>query len=180
VSAKNVFRFAAASMMILGILFAGMSSAHADDEPACLKCHENLYYLHDTGKWYCISEARDRCVLCHGGNPNTLDKEEAHYNRAAHPVVNEDISRCQQCHPADCDEHVVMFRQVAGIKPVYVAVAYTPSIVIADMESAPEQRSGPNWEDLLRWSLTGGVILLLAIGVTLLFCKIQDRKHPHL
>lgn len=182
-SSKKIFRFATASITILTILFLGAMPAQADiqpqtESPACLKCHEDLYYLHDTGKWYCINEASDRCVLCHGGDPTTLVKEEAHYNRAAHPVINEDISKCQQCHPTDCNEHVVMFEQVAGINPVRVAVAYTPSLFV-EAESTLMQRNGPNWEEILRWSLTGGTMLLLLIGSIALYCRMQDKKYPH-
>ena len=36
---------------------------------SCLTCHEDLYYLHDMGKAYCLTEHADRCVNCHQGNP---------------------------------------------------------------------------------------------------------------
>ena len=66
------------------------------------------------------------CVQCHGGNSNTFVKEEAHTNRAPHPVLNDDVSKCQECHPDQCDERVEIFDQTAGIDNVYVAAPYTP------------------------------------------------------
>jgi hypothetical protein len=97
------------------------------DHGTCIRCHEDLYFLHDTGNWFCIRESPMRCVDCHGGDPSSLKQEEAHANRKAHPVINEDISKCQECHPAECDERLVKFDQVAGISEVLVAVPYQPT-----------------------------------------------------
>ena len=93
----------------------------------CLKCHENLYLLHDTGNWYCLREAPMTCTQCHGGNPGALTQDEAHTGRSAHPVINEDISKCQECHPEKCYERVELFSQVAGIDEVLVAAPFTPA-----------------------------------------------------
>ena len=60
---------------------------------------DNLYYLHDTGKYFCLNELPMACVDCHGGDPQATIMEEGHTLRTAHPVINEDISKCQQCHP---------------------------------------------------------------------------------
>lgn len=97
------------------------------NEDNCMNCHENLYFLHDTGNWFCIRESPMQCVDCHGGNPKAVTQETAHLRRAAHPVVNEDISKCQECHPAECDKRVEIFDQRAGISQVWVAAPYTPA-----------------------------------------------------
>lgn len=103
------------------------------DHGTCIKCHEDLYFLHDTGNWFCIRESPMRCVDCHGGDPSSLNQEEAHTNRKSHPIINEDISKCQECHPAECDERLAKFDQVAGISQVLVAVPYQPTLVpVAD------------------------------------------------
>jgi hypothetical protein len=65
------------------------------------------------------------CVDCHGGNPAAVTRELAHSDRAAHPVLNQDISKCQECHPAECAERVEFFDQTAGISQVRVAVPYS-------------------------------------------------------
>jgi hypothetical protein len=83
-------------------------------EPACNACHDNLYYMYDNGKAYCVAEARGRCVDCHGGDPAALDKATAHAGMAAHPVTDGDISSCQNCHPQDYDARIQTFGDIAG------------------------------------------------------------------
>jgi hypothetical protein len=83
-------------------------------EPACNACHDNLYYLYDNGKAYCVGAARTRCVDCHGGDPAALDKAAAHAGMAAHPVTDGDISSCQNCHPQDYDARIQTFGDIAG------------------------------------------------------------------
>lgn len=131
---KRYLILAAFTALIVVALFTAAFTqsalAQAQDPPAvtndkCLNCHENLYFLHDTGNWYCMRELPMTCTQCHGGNPGALTQEEAHTGRAAHPVLNEDISKCQECHPEKCDERVELFSQVAGIDEVLVAEPYT-------------------------------------------------------
>ncbi|RPH58631.1 MAG: hypothetical protein EHM81_09660, partial [Chloroflexi bacterium] len=69
----------------------------SNDGSRCVTCHEDLYYLHDTGKAYCLKDAPMACVDCHGGDPTALTKESAHFNRAAHPVINDDDKKCYEC-----------------------------------------------------------------------------------
>ncbi len=99
-------------------------SASADNN--CLVCHEDLYLLHDTGKAYCLNEAPMTCVDCHGGNPTALTQEAAHFNRAAHPVVNDDDKRCYQCHPSQAETRLETFRALAGIPELLVAQPCPP------------------------------------------------------
>jgi len=94
-------------------------------EDKCMNCHEDLYFLHDTGNWFCIRESPMRCVDCHGGDPKAVTQETAHPNRTAHPVSNEDVSKCKECHPEECNERVEFFDQTAGISQVRVAAPYT-------------------------------------------------------
>lgn len=103
----------------------------------CVVCHEDLYFLHDTGNWFCLKESPMTCTGCHGGDPTATTKEEAHNHRAAHPVVNEDISKCQECHPNECYDRIEYFKQTAGISEVLVAAPYTPSYSTEEMEAAP-------------------------------------------
>ena len=101
----------------------------------CINCHEDLYFLHDTGNWYCLKESPMSCVECHGGDPLATTQEQAHIQRTVHPVLNDDISKCQVCHPEECAERVKLFDQTAGISQVLVAAPYTPADSIE--ESAP-------------------------------------------
>jgi hypothetical protein len=56
-----------------------------------------------------------------------LKQEEAHATRKAHPIINEDVSKSQECHPDKCNERVELFDQSAGISQVLAAVRYTPA-----------------------------------------------------
>lgn len=129
---SNVYRFVGLSAVIAVLFFAAPVYAFAqpagqgDGDNQCLVCHENLYYLRDTGKWYCLNESPMTCTHCHGGNPNTFIKEDAHSGRAEHPVVNENDKKCYQCHSATAKSRLDEFRRVAGISRVMVAISYRP------------------------------------------------------
>lgn len=118
---------------ILMIFLSAPQTVYADDSPPppaengnCTSCHENLYFLHDTGNWFCLRESPMACVDCHGGDPSGTTEERAHSNRAVHPVINEDISKCQECHPDECTERVAIFDRSAGISQVRVSASYRP------------------------------------------------------
>lgn len=121
-----------AGVFILLVALSAPSIAYADDPYStpdngkCITCHEDLYYLHDTGKWFCLKESPMACVDCHGGNPTTTIKEVAHTNLAPYPVINKNVSKCKECHPDQYDERAKLFDQRAGISKVLVSVSYTP------------------------------------------------------
>jgi hypothetical protein len=137
-------------------------------ENNCIKCHEDLYFLHDTGKWFCIRESPMTCTDCHDGDPSAITKELAHANRAAHPVINNDVSKCQECHPEKCDERVGIFAQSAGIHTVLVAVPYTPVFTTENTDVFPvEPQQEPSawinaWE-VLSMVLVAGAALAVYI-----------------
>lgn len=134
----------------------------------CASCHEDLYFLHDTGKWFCIRESPMRCVDCHGGDPFAFQKEDAHDSREAHPILNEDISKCQECHPAECDERVVKFVSIAGISEVLVAVPYQTRPTLSP-EQTLDSHTGevigyPGWvsaREVLVLALIAGLALII-------------------
>jgi len=114
----------------------------SEDGSKCITCHENLYYLHDTGKAYCLKDAPMACVDCHGGDPTAITQEAAHFNRAAHPVINDDDKKCYECHPAEAATRLDKFRQVAGLSEIKVAVPCEPAsnpVTSGFPESQPEQ-----------------------------------------
>jgi hypothetical protein len=138
------------------------------DNGNCITCHEDLYFNHDTGNWFCIREAPMRCVDCHGGDPTATTQEEAHYDRSAHPVVNEDISRCRECHtdPDECCECVSKFDQVAGINEVRL-VSPAPISNAPDLTNglpAIEKQEPINWLLILE-VLPLVVIVSLALSI---------------
>lgn len=156
--------------LLVVLMALSMPSAVRADDPIptpnngnCIVCHENLYFLHDTGNWFCLKESPMACVDCHGGDPNTLDKTLAHASRAAHPVINDDVSKCQQCHPEACNDRIAFFDRSAGISKVLVAAPYTPS---SSADTAPVRESAEDSESmLLIWDV---VPLLLVAGLALL------------
>lgn len=166
--------------VILSALIA-TTAVHADspdpvpDNGTCIYCHDNLYFLHDTGKYFCLKESPMTCVDCHGGNPKTIVIEEAHIFRAAHPVVNEDISKCKECHPEQCLDRMRIFSQKAGISEV-VLVAGPPLTQFHAEQSvfgpAAEETSG-NFSMILVIEVIS-IVLVIGIALALHF---HHRAH---
>jgi hypothetical protein len=143
------------------------------DEPTCIRCHEDLYYLHDTGKWFCISKSPMQCVGCHGGDPTATTKEAAHQNRTAHPVINGDTTTCRQCHIEDCRERVAEFDAIAGISPVVlVSTPIGPppatSNAVTPVSQAAEEVI-PVWD----WPVIS-IVAILAVGLLVIW-----RRQSH-
>jgi hypothetical protein len=96
---------------------------------SCLTCHEDLYYLHDTGCWYCMTDAhRDRCADCHEGDPAAVKEEAAHVGLLKHPQEN-DGAKCLECHTPEEKEAVMAAFESAhgGFDIVIKAEPYVPS-----------------------------------------------------
>jgi hypothetical protein len=140
---SRFFMITISAVLLVLSLLAVPITANADtpepppDNGNCVKCHDDLYYLHDTGKYFCLNESPMACMDCHGGNPQATTQDEAHTLRAAHPVINEDITKCQECHPEKCTERVQIFKDMAGISPVMVAAVYVPAVVISEPSGMP-------------------------------------------
>lgn len=144
------------------------------DNGTCINCHEDLYFLHDTGNWFCIRESPMPCVACHGGDPNAVTKEAAHYDRSAHPVLNEDISKCQECHPEECNERVGIFDEVAGIKKVKLVspVSFSSAPDSTINLPAAEEREPVNWP--LVFEILP-VVLIASLALTIYI--VQKLRH---
>lgn len=130
-------------------------------ESSCLTCHENLYYLYDTGKWFCLNQSDMHCVYCHGGDDTALDQTAAHQHRTAHPIIGDNTATCQTCHVDSCAEHVQLFDRVAGISDdIRVASPFKPVSTVAEAPPAVVTESAPS---SLPWLLAG--LALVAAGV---------------
>jgi hypothetical protein len=134
-------------------------------ETKCIGCHEDIYYLHDTGKWFCLSEETPMtCTGCHGGDPTATTKETAHINRTAHPIINENTSKCSECHPKQSSERVAIFSQEAGISPVMVSQPYKPSYTVAETQPIPITGNNQN----SKWiPAVAGVLFIFMAGLIL-------------
>jgi hypothetical protein len=171
-------------LILLSALMAGLAvtpkMAYANqaqpisNHDTCINCHEDLYFLHDTGKWFCLREAPMACVDCHDGDPTAVTKDKAHTNRAAYPVINENITKCQECHPEKSSERVQIFKEVAGISPVIVAVAYVPVAVVS--EPPMHHTTGhEHSSDMNGWQ--PAIIIVALIGLMIVWVsRIRRRK----
>lgn len=134
-SAKTARWMFALLATLLVVSFAVMSmpdqasAAPSTDEVSnsCLSCHEDQYYLHDTGCWYCLTAHKDRCAGCHEGNPAAVKAEGAHLGMILHPQENNG-EKCLDCHTAeDAQMRLVEFESIKGFDTVIRPVAYVPA-----------------------------------------------------
>jgi hypothetical protein len=163
-------------VLVLLIALTMPATVYADDPTPppdngnCIKCHEDLYFLHDTGKWFCLKESPMTCVGCHDGDPNATTKELAHIKRAPHPIISDDVSKCMECHPDKCIERVALFDQKAGISNILVAVphapAYSSEIVEAIPVTAQKAEKPVPWLGLMEIL---SILLIISIALVIYF-----------
>lgn len=105
-----------------------LSSVAVTADNYCLSCHEDLYYLHDIGCWYCMSEPhRNRCVDCHEGDSSALKEDAAHVGLLKHPQENDGV-KCLECHtPEESQILLAKFESNQGFDTVIHADPYVPS-----------------------------------------------------
>jgi hypothetical protein len=122
----------------------------------CLTCHEDLYYLHDTGKYCCVTEHKDRCINCHEGNAKTMKVEGAHVGLVAHPQENNG-EKCLECHtPEVVQTRLTEMASTVGFDTVIKANTYTHSVQIA--AGFPDVTEANPLQENLRWA-AGAVVL---------------------
>jgi hypothetical protein len=99
-----------------------------------------------------------------------MTEEVAHAGFVKYPVINQDDSKCYQCHPNQAKARVEKFRQVAGISDVMVAVSYRPTalpVTAATAETQPDE-----------WILGLETIsLFLMAGLTLTIFIVYKIRH---
>lgn len=176
----HLFPMVGGIAVVLLMLSVPLPAAAEDPVPApnngnCILCHEDLYYLHDTGNWFCLNESPMACVDCHGGNPGTLDKELAHARRAAHPIINEDVDKCRQCHPDECYDRVELFDQKAGISDVLVAIAFTPAYSTDYTGAGSAEEPQPNL-DIIMFQEFIPIVLVAGLAVAIFLILHNWRK----
>lgn len=167
------------SLILLLAAFALVTTARAQEpiplseNSNCVVCHENLYLLHDTGNHFCLCESPMTCVTCHGGDPTALTKEAAHAVREPHPVVGEDLHRCQVCHPDECVERAAIFDQKAGISDILIVPTFDVATVAqaATIETAVEPVEKANFWRVLP-------VLVLILGSISMGIWINKDYHP--
>jgi len=180
----RLFWMAAFAFILFAVLStAPITPALAQDEippedSTCKTCHENLYLLHDTGKWYCFCGTRLSCTECHGGQVGTMDEDLAHAGMIVNPLVD-DAALCQNCHPDNYQEIVEKFALIAGVSDTpHPCPTYVPAAQVIQ----PPDTAGPT--RLLRglpsggWQVLGVIILGIAfISVFLFTCRCWRLDH---
>ncbi len=153
-------------LLALATLFANPVQAQEGTPPpdsGCTTCHENLYYLYDTGKWFCQCNTQMTCTCCHGGNAEALAAEEAHLGMVLYPTRN-DATTCQQCHPDDYEARVERFAEIAGVSQVHPpppTPTNTMSIAVETEANVPG--AGIQARLMEPWRLAGWIALGLAV-----------------
>ncbi len=159
------------ALALLGATQAAPAQAQSDTpapQSACRTCHEGRYYLHDSGRWYCLCGKQRNCVDCHGGNADTYDEEKAHEGMIANPIF-EDPAVCQKCHHDNAQAYIEKFSQVAGIDPWRPTPSPTPvplAMVYAPQAGEPTLLLRP--QPLETWRIVGlgllGLLFLVLLG----------------
>lgn len=125
--------------LMIGALYAsvlGVGVVHAQSSTpasACMTCHEDQYYLHDSGKWYCVDEAQERCVNCHAGNARALNEQEAHTGLIAQPL-SDGGQRCQTCHAQETEALVQKVIGQTGFHATIKTDAYLPQTSVSNAQ----------------------------------------------
>lgn len=159
----TILFIAAATLSLPTQAFAAQPASLNDN--TCLSCHEDLYYLHDSGKLYCITEQADRCVNCHAGNAVATKEEEAHAGLVLHPQENNG-QKCLECHTAKVtQDRLTVFASEGGFKTLIRSDNYIPSAeVITGFPHTP--KTNPileNWKWLTGFSALLGLWLILVL-----------------
>jgi hypothetical protein len=172
----KVLFYSLLALLVSTAVIGGLSSTPARAQEAtppadsgCITCHENLYYLHDTGNSFCLCAEQMSCTCCHGGNPQALKEDEAHAGMVLYPA-SDNASTCQKCHPADYQSRVEKFASVAGISAIHPPSP--TSTAVAQIAMNPVENP-PTWALSMRllepWRLAGLGMLTVALVLIVLF-----------
>ena len=156
----------AGTLIILLIGFFAVSPALAQEETPppeecqCRQCHEEQYYLYDTGKWYCLCKAPMTCVHCHGGNGLETNADLAHKEMLANPFSNH-AAVCQECHKEESQAHVNEFVALAGAGSMPVSLESQPAFRTAAPQPFP--KSAPRAFGFWGWFSVMSLGIVLAL-----------------
>lgn len=111
-----------AGLFILAGLFllwpAEDASAQCGSQASsCKNCHEvqGQDPVNNDGTGWHVSHAfGDFCYICHGGNNQSMDQDEAHTGMV--PPLSDVQAGCASCHPADLSERAEVYAAVLGVE----------------------------------------------------------------
>jgi hypothetical protein len=179
ISIRVVWMIWITTALALFIVFPAYAADVAPPEKeSCVACHEDYYYLHDTGKWFCLCTEKMRCTCCHGGDPAAEQAAIAHKDMVLYPALK-DGAICQECHTQDFQSRLAQFASVAGMSQFQPReFIYTPvepaaeSTVFQSIFLFPSRLREP-------WRLVGISLTLLLLLGSLTFVFFHWRNnHP--
>lgn len=170
--------------MLMPLVRPTTALAQEESQPVngCVTCHENLYYLHDTGKNFCLCAEEMTCTCCHGGNPQTHDETEAHQGMELYPVEGEN-QVCQNCHLSDSSDRIQEFVNVAGVDPFHSqASAKVASLAEAEVGQPvinQQVRSLEPWQTIALTLVGLSFVVLMVLGYRCyrLDCLSKRKNH---
>jgi hypothetical protein len=95
---------------------------------SCKNCHEvqGQDPVNDDGTGWHVSHAfGDFCYICHAGNNQSMDQDEAHAGMV--PPLSDIQAGCASCHPADLAERAGVYAATLGIEVGTGGGGNTPS-----------------------------------------------------
>jgi hypothetical protein len=168
---------------LVGVADVCAQSETTPPESACASCHENLYLLHDTGKWYCMCKRRAECTVCHAGQADTYDEKFAHEGLIANPI-RDNIAACQSCHTDNYEEYIQRFALIAGVsQPRPPGPTYVPVSLVVEAPAKPSGALVFIGKSYQVWQLIGlSMVLGLLLGVFIFGCHCwkQDQAQGRL
>ena len=159
----------AVALTLLISAFIGLAPANAQGDPPpeecqCKKCHDEQYYLYDSGKWYCLCKAPMTCVHCHGGDGQQTNANLAHKGMIANPFQN-NAAICHNCHKEETQMHVDKFVEKAGVKSMPIAREDQPKFRTAEPQPFPD--TAPRVFGFWEWfsvALLSAILVMLFIA----------------
>jgi hypothetical protein len=109
-----------ALLMIVALILvwpASKASAQCGSQASsCKTCHEtnNEKSVNNDGTgWHTGHAFADFCYACHGGNSQSMNKDEAHAGMV--PPMQDIQTACQGCHPNDLMERAQKYAAILGV-----------------------------------------------------------------
>jgi len=123
------------------LAFAPPAKAQCGSQASsCKNCHEvqgELSVNSDGTSWHQAHAFGDFCYICHAGNNQATDKDEAHAGMV--PPLSDIKASCMQCHPSDLEERAQVYATTLGIELGAGGETAAPA---GDAASAPASDSG--------------------------------------
>ncbi len=116
---KSLFPLFPGALLILTFFVLPVQTAEAQcgsQASSCKNCHEVQAQFpvnnDDTG-WHESHAFGDFCYICHAGNQQATDAEEAHAGLV--PPLSDVNASCEMCHAADLDERALVYATILNV-----------------------------------------------------------------